>query len=145
MRKYREILLAEDNPKDIELTLEALGEHHLANNIVVAKDGVEVLEYLHCQGKFAERKPEKPIVILMDIKMPRMDGIETLRAIKQDPKFRTVPVVMLTASRETPEIQTCYDLGANAFVVKPVDFMQFVDVVRKISVFWALLNQPPVD
>lgn len=145
MRKYRVMLLAEDNPKDVELTLEALGEHNLANNVIVVNDGVEVIDYLRCEGRFTEREPEKPILILMDIKMPRMDGLEALRVIKQDPALKTIPIVMLTATRESPEIQSCYDLGANAFVVKPVDFKQFVDVVKKIGVFWALLNEPSIE
>jgi len=144
MNKYRQILLAEDNAMDIELTLEALKEHHLANRVVVVNDGVEALNYLRCEGKFANRSPEKPVVILLDIKMPRMDGLELLRVIKNDPVLKTIPVVMLTSSKESPDLQTSYELGVNAYVVKPVDFEKFVEVIKQLGIFWALLNEPPL-
>jgi CheY-like chemotaxis protein len=143
MEKFRPILLAEDNPRDIELTLEALKEHHLANRVVVVHDGVEVLDYLKREGQYADRPPENPVVILLDIKMPRMDGLEALREIKQDPKLKLIPVVMLTTSRESPDLISSYELGVNAYVVKPVDFLQFADVIKQLAVFWALLNETP--
>lgn len=145
MSKYRAILMAEDDPKDIELTLEALSEHNLANRVVVVNDGVDLLDYLRCKGAFAERQLENPVVILLDIKMPRMDGLEALREVKQDPTLKTIPVVMLTSSRQSPDLQTCYELGVNAYMVKPVDFVQFVNVIKQLGVFWALFNEPPVD
>lgn len=137
------ILLAEDNPMDVELTLEALEEHNLANQVVVLKDGVEVVEYLERKGKFAGRSPESPAFLLLDIKMPRMDGIEVLRYIIQRPELGYLPIVMLTSSREEPDLKTCYELGVNAYVVKPVDFAEFVDAVRQIGVFWGLINELP--
>jgi len=144
--KLRTILLAEDNPNDIELTLMALKDHHLANNIAVVNDGVEVLEYLRCQGQFADRIPGHPAMILMDLKMPRMDGIETLKEIKKDPELRLVPVVMLTSSREDHDLLESYSMGVNAYVVKPVNFNQFIEAVRQIGVFWAIINEtPPIN
>mgnify|MGYP000962099035 FL=1 len=143
MNMLKTILLAEDNPMDVELTLEALEEHNLANQVVVLKDGVEVVEYLERKGKFAERSPESPAFLLLDIKMPRMDGIEVLRYIRQRPELDYLPIVMLTSSREEPDLKTCYELGVNAYVVKPVDFAEFVDAVRQIGVFWGLINELP--
>ena len=145
MSGIRTILLAEDNPKDVELTMEALAEHNLANHVVAVKDGVEAMEYLECRAKFADRKPENPAVILLDIKMPRMDGIEVLRAVRQNDSFKTIPVVMLTSSKEEPDLKKCYDLGANAYVVKPVDFQEFMEAVRQVGVFWAMLNELPAQ
>lgn len=141
MNLLKTILLAEDNPMDVELTLEALEEHNLANQVVVLKDGVEVVEYLEAKGRFANRSPESPAVLLLDIKMPRMDGIEVLRYIRQRPELNYLPIVMLTSSREEPDLKTCYELGVNAYVVKPVDFAEFVDAVRQIGVFWGLINE----
>ena len=139
------ILLAEDNSKDIELTLEALSENNLANHVVTVKDGVEVMEYLRSEGKFKHRDEGNPAVVLLDIKMPRMDGIETLQAIRSDERFKMLPVVMLTSSREEPDLKRTYELGVNAYVLKPVDFKKFIDAVKHIGVFWALLNElPPV-
>jgi CheY-like chemotaxis protein len=143
MTTLRRILLVEDNLRDIDLTLAALDEHHLANEVIVARDGTEALDYLYARGKFAGREPGAPAVILLDIKMPRMNGIEVLKEMKGDPKLRILPVVMLTSSREEPDLSTCYDLGANAYVVKPVDFQQFVDAVKQVGAFWAVLNEPP--
>src|SRR6266542_3528053 len=141
IREVKSILLAEDNPKDVELTLTALAENHLANEVVVARDGEEALDYLLRRGRFALRAEGNPAVVLLDLKMPRMDGLEVLRRIKSDDTLKTVPVVMLTSSREERDLVESYRLGANAYVVKPVGFEQFVDAVREIGVFWALLNE----
>jgi CheY-like chemotaxis protein len=143
MSDIRTILLAEDNPKDVELTMEALAEHNLANNVVAVKDGVEALDFLKCRGAYAQRRPENPAVVLLDIKMPRMDGIEVLKAVREDERLKTLPIVMLTSSREEPDLKKCYELGANAYVVKPVDFQEFMDAVRQVGVFWAMLNELP--
>ena len=143
MSDLRTILLAEDNPKDVELTLEALSEHNLANQVVVVKDGVEAMEFLRCEGKYKLRQQGNPAVVLLDIKMPRMDGIEVLQAIRKDPTLKTLPVVMLTSSREEPDLKRSYEFGANAYVVKPVDFKDFIDAVQQVGVFWAVLNEFP--
>ena len=141
MVTIKTILLAEDNPNDVELTLEALSEHNLANKVVVANDGVEVLEYLNGQGKFKDRIPGNPAVLLLDIKMPRMDGIEVLKEIRKDNRLKTLPIVMLTSSREEPDLRRCYELGVNAYVVKPVNFQDFIEAIKHIGIFWALLNE----
>jgi CheY-like chemotaxis protein len=145
MFKLRTILLAEDNPKDVELTLEAMAENNLANDIFVVKDGVEALEYLHCQGKYKLRKAGNPALVLLDIKMPRMDGIEVLRNIRSDAKLKRIPVVVLTSSREENDLINTYDLGVNAYVLKPVDFKQFIEAVKQIGSFWAVLNELPPE
>jgi two-component system response regulator len=145
MSDLRTILLAEDNPKDVELTLEALSEHNLANNVAVVKDGVEAMEFLRCEGKYKLRKQGNPAVVLLDIKMPRMDGIEVLKAIRSDPTLKTLPVVMLTSSREEPDLKKSYELGANAYVVKPVDFQDFIEAVKQVGVFWAVINELPPE
>ncbi len=137
------ILLAEDNPKDVELTLEALTEHGLAGQVVVVNDGVEALEFLRREGKYARRKEGNPVVLLLDIKMPRMDGIETLRMIRGDAALKAMPVVMLTSSREEQDVANTYNLGVNAYVVKPVGFKEFVEALKIIGVFWAVINEPP--
>lgn len=137
------ILLVEDNPRDIELTLEALEEHHLANRVTTVKDGVEAMEYLNRKGNFSNRKAENPAVILLDIKMPRMDGIEVLTEIRKDTKLKTIPVVILTSSREEPDLKKCYELGVNAYVVKPVEFTEFIKAVKHLGIFWALINELP--
>lgn len=139
----RTILLAEDNPKDIELTLEAMEENKLANNVTVVNDGVEVIEYLRREGNFKNRAEGNPAFILLDIKMPRMDGIEVLRAIRNDPKFKTIPIVILTSSREEQDLINSYNLGVNAYVVKPVIFTEFIEAVKQIGIFWAVLNELP--
>ncbi|KAF0189081.1 MAG: hypothetical protein FD168_1300 [Desulfobulbaceae bacterium] len=144
MIELKTILLAEDNPNDVELTIEALTEHNLANNVAVVNDGVEVMEYLRYEGKYKERKKGMPAVLLLDIKMPRMDGIEVLRSIRSDDHFKMLPVVMLTSSREEPDLKKCYELGVNAYVVKPVNFKDFIDAVQHIGIFWALLNEHPI-
>ena len=145
MGELRTILLAEDNPKDVELTLEALAEHNLANNVIVVRDGVETMDYLRCQGKHKQRKPGLPAVLLLDIKMPRMDGIEVLRAVRNDPGLKILPVVMLTSSREEQDLIKSYELGVNAYVVKPVDFKDFIQAVKEIGVFWAIINELPPE
>jgi len=145
MDGLRTILLAEDNPKDVELTLEAMAENSLANDIVVVRDGVEALEYLRCQGKYKLRKTGSPALILLDIKMPRMDGIEVLRNIRSDVKLKKIPVVVLTSSREENDLINTYELGVNAYVLKPVDFKQFIEAVKQIGSFWAVLNELPPE
>jgi CheY-like chemotaxis protein len=141
--KLKTILLADDNQNDIDLTILALTESKLANNIEVVNDGVEVLEYLRSQGKFKGREPGIPIVILLDLKMPRMDGIEVLKEIKNDPDLKIIPVVMVSSSRQESDLVESYKLGVNAYVVKPVDFNQFVTVIKHLGTFWAVLNELP--
>jgi CheY-like chemotaxis protein len=141
--KLKTILLAEDNQNDVDLTILALSEYHLANNIEVVNDGVEVLEYLRSQGRFKGRKPGYPAVILLDLKMPRLDGIGVLKEIKNDPVLKLIPVVMVTSSREESDLVQSYKLGVNAYVVKPVDFNQFTDAIRQLGAFWAVLNELP--
>ena len=137
------ILLAEDNPNDVELTIEALDQHNLANGVTVAHDGVEAMQYLRCEGAFKDREPGDPAVVLLDIKMPRKDGLEVLREIRSDAALKKVPVVILTSSREEQDLITSYDLGVNAYVVKPVDFPHFIDAVKQLGVFWAVINERP--
>jgi CheY-like chemotaxis protein len=141
--EIRTILFAEDNPRDVELTLEALGDHNLANNVIVVRDGVETMEYLRCEGKYKQRKPGNPAVLLLDIKMPRMDGLEVLRAIRSDNELKMLPVVMLTSSREEQDLIKSYEQGVNAYVVKPVDFKEFIEAVKQLGVFWAVINEVP--
>jgi len=143
MNEFKRILLAEDDPKDIELTLNALGEHNLANDVQVARDGAEALDYLYRRGEFADRPDGNPVLILLDLKMPRLGGVEVLRQLKSDKTLRTIPVVILTSSRESQDLETCYQLGINAYVVKPVKFSDFIEAVKRIGVFWALINEPP--
>ena len=143
MKSFKRILLVEDDPKDIELTITALGEYNLANDIQVARDGVEALDYLFHRGEFAEQVKGNPVVILLDLKMPRLDGIQVLRQIKSAENLQTIPVVIMTSSRESQDLETCYQLGANAYVVKPVKFAGFVEAVKGVGVFWALINEPP--
>jgi CheY-like chemotaxis protein len=143
MPQIKRILLAEDNANDIELTLAALQECRLANEVEVVQDGAEALDYIYCREKYSKRAPGLPGVILLDLKMPRVDGLEVLRQIKSDPNLRRVPIVMLTSSREEQDLIRSYDLGVNAFVVKPVDFTQFVEAIRNLGVFWAIVNEPP--
>jgi len=145
MNPLKRILLAEDDPKDIELTLAALSEYNLANEVTVARDGVEALDYLYRRGSFAQRPPGNPVVILLDLKMPRMDGVQVLQTIRADEQLRLIPVVVLTSSRESPDLEQCYRLGVNAYVVKPVRFSEFVESVKRTGVFWALINQAPPD
>lgn len=145
MDKLKPILLVEDDPRDAELTIMALTEHNLSNRVTHVVDGVEALEYLRYEGKFKYRAKENPSVILLDIKMPRMDGIEVLQSIRNDELLKTLPIVMLSSSREDPDLKKCYALGANAYVVKPVDFKEFIDSVKNVGVFWALINEIPSE
>ncbi|MBI5646897.1 MAG: response regulator [Ignavibacteriae bacterium] len=145
MTLLKNILLVEDNTKDIELTLAALKNRGLLNRVVTARDGIEALEYLRCTGRYANRITGNPAVILLDIKMPRMDGITALRTIRADATLSMIPIVMLTSSREDPDLRQCYAAGVNAFVVKPVGFQSFMDAVQDLGVFWALINEPPPD
>ncbi|HXG68707.1 MAG TPA: response regulator [Blastocatellia bacterium] len=139
----KKILLAEDNPNDVELTLAALEEHHLANAVVVARDGAEALDYLYRRGQFADRPAGNPVVVLLDLKMPKVDGLEVLRQVRNDPQLKSIPVVMLTSSREEQDVVESYSLGINAYVVKPVDFTKFLDVVKQLGLFWVVINEPP--
>ena len=145
MIPLKRILLAEDNSRDVELTLAALEEIRLANAVDVARDWVEVLDYLYGRGRFADRPPGLPVVVVLDIKMPRLSGPEVLRQIRADPQLKSLPVVMFTSSREDPDLAECYALGANAYVVKPLDFAEFAAATRQVGVFWALLNEPAPD
>jgi CheY-like chemotaxis protein len=137
------ILLVEDNPKDLELTLIALEKSQLANDVVVTRDGVEALDYLNCTGPHSQRAPGNPAVVLLDLKLPRVDGIEVLQTIRSTPELKSIPVVMLTSSREEQDLLRSYALGVNAFVVKPVEFREFVDAIADLGIFWAVLNEPP--
>jgi CheY-like chemotaxis protein len=143
MSHLRPILLAEDNPNDVELTLSALHTLHLANEIIVVHDGAQALDFLRRKNDFAGRPAGHPAVLLLDLKMPRVDGLEVLRAIRQDESLRMVPVVILTSSREEADLVKGYQLGANAYVVKPVNFDEFIAAVSQLGVFWALVNEPP--
>jgi CheY-like chemotaxis protein len=143
MTHLRTLLLVEDNPNDVELTLTALKEANLANEIIVANDGAEALDYLFRRGRHQGRAGGQPGVILLDLKMPKVDGHEVLRQIRADPQLHLVPVVVLTSSREERDLYQSYDNGANSYVVKPVDFDEFITAVSKLGVFWALLNEPP--
>jgi len=137
------ILLIEDDPKDVELTLTALEEYNLANEVVVTRDGAEALDYLYCRGDFSTRSNENPAVLLLDLKLPKVDGLEVLQRVKSDENLRMIPVVVLTSSREEKDMVASYRLGVNAYVVKPVDFHEFVDAIKELGVFWAVINQPP--
>ena len=143
MQDLKTILLVEDNPNDVELTLEALADYRLANEIVVLNDGEEALDYLYRRGRFASRKAASPAVILLDLKMPKVDGLTVLRTVKADPGLKCIPIVMLTSSREERDLVESYQLGTNAYVVKPVDFGQFVEAIKELGYFWAVLNEPP--
>ncbi len=139
-----EILLVEDNPNDVELTLRALKKHNLTNKVFVVKDGAEALEFIFATGAYSHRKVKNsPKVILLDLKLPKVDGIEVLRKIKSDERTKKTPVVVLTSSREDKDIESCYTLGANSYIVKPVDFKSFVEAVKGLGLYWVLLNQPP--
>jgi CheY-like chemotaxis protein len=142
--EIRNILLAEDDPNDVELTLAALAEHNLANKVEVVRDGAEALDYLFRRGRFATRPDGNPVVVLLDLKMPKVTGLEVLHKIKTDEKLKLVPVVVLTSSRESPDVKGCYDYGVNAYVVKPVGFSDFINAIKQLGVFWAIVNQPPL-
>jgi CheY-like chemotaxis protein len=137
------ILLVDDSANDVELILASLEEHHLANRVVVMRNGAEALDYLYRRAAFAGRPAENPVLLLLDLKMPKVDGLEVLRQVKSDAALKTIPVIVLTSSREESDLVKSYDLGTNAYVVKPVAFGEFVEAIRRLSVFWLLLNQPP--
>ena len=140
-----EILLVEDNPNDVELTLHAFKKNNLANHIEVVRDGAEALDYLFGTGAYLSRDTNhKPRVILLDLKLPKVDGLEVLRHVKADERTRSIPVVVLTSSREERDIAESYNLGVNSYILKPVDFQQFTDAVRTLGLYWMLLNQPPI-
>jgi CheY-like chemotaxis protein len=137
------ILMVEDDPRDVELTLTALEDYNLSNEVVVAGDGEEALDYLYCRGAFKMRTSENPAVLLLDLKLPKVDGLEVLQTIKADEKLRVIPVVVLTSSREERDMVASYKLGVNAYVVKPVDFHEFVNAIKELGIFWAIINEPP--
>ena len=141
--KAKKILMAEDDPQDIELALIALAEYNLANEVVVTTDGEETLDYLFRRGKFADRPDKNPIVIFLDLKMPKISGLEVLQRVKSDPNLRTIPVVVMTSSEEDQDIVQSYTSGVNAYVVKPIAFDRFIDVVKQLGLFWVLTNKPP--
>ncbi|WP_027526651.1 response regulator [Bradyrhizobium sp. Ec3.3] len=143
MSELGRILIVEDDPRDVELTLTALDEHKLANEVVITRDGKEALDYLHCREQFASRADENPAVILLDLKLPKVDGLEVLQQIRSDQKLKMIPVVVLTSSHEEKDMLATYQLGVNAYVVKPVDFHEFVNAVKELGMFWAIINQPP--
>lgn len=143
MADLRPILLVEDSPRDLELTLAALAKCQLANEIVVARDGAEALDYLYREGAHLDRTLGDPAVVLLDLKLPKVDGLEVLERVKSDQALRHVPIVMLTSSREEQDVVRSYELGVNAFVVKPVEFREFFEAIRDLGVFWAILNEPP--
>jgi CheY-like chemotaxis protein len=144
MPKLKRILLAEDNQNDVELTLAALHEYHLSNEVEVVSDGADALDYIYHRARFSDRASGLPCVIMLDLKMPRVDGLEVLKKIKSDPQLRHIPVVMLTSSREEKDLVSSYDLGVNAFVVKPVDFDKFLEAIKALGMFWAIVNEPPL-
>ena len=137
------ILMVEDDAKDVELTLTALEDYNLTNEVVVTRDGEEALDYLYCRGSFKMRTNENPAVLLLDLKLPKIDGLEVLQQIKSDEKLKMIPVVVLTSSREERDMVASYKLGVNAYVVKPVDFHEFVNAIKELGVFWAIINEPP--
>src|ERR1700720_3492342 len=137
------ILMVEDDPRDVELTLTALEEYNLANEVVVTRNGEEALDYLFCRGEFATRSSDNPAVMLLDLKLPKVDGLEVLQQIKSDERLKMVPVVVLTSSHEEKDMMRSYSLGVNAYVVKPVDFHEFVNAVKELGVFWVVINEPP--
>lgn len=143
MAALKRILLVEDNEHDVDLTLAALEEYNLANEVVVARDGVEALDYLYQRGKHSDRADGLPAVVLLDLNLPKVDGMEVLQRMKIDPVLKQVPVVMVTASRVEQDLVRSYELGVNAYVVKPVDFQKFIESMRQIGCFWAIINEPP--
>ncbi|GLS42937.1 response regulator [Methylobacterium brachythecii] len=143
MANLKPILLVEDNPNDIELTLAALEAGQLANDIVICRDGAEALDFVYRRGPHEKREAQDPAVVLLDLKLPKVDGLEVLAALKKDPQTRAIPIVMLTSSREETDVVRSYDLGVNAFVVKPVGFDEFFAAIKELGVFWAVLNEPP--
>lgn len=143
IKELRPILLVEDSANDVELTLAALAQCNIANEVVVVRDGAQALDYVYCQGEYASRTPGNPAVILLDLKLPKIDGLEVLARLKADPQQQQIPVVMLTSSREERDVVRSYRLGVNSFVVKPVEFAEFFEAIQNLGMFWAILNQPP--
>src|ERR1700755_1807720 len=143
MSELGRILIVEDDPRDVELTLTALGEYNLANEVVVTRDGEEALDYLYCRGKFGTRSNDNPAVLLLDLKLPKVDGLQVLQQIRSDENLKLIPVVVLTSSHEEKDMMRSYKLGVNAYVVKPVDFHEFVNAIKELGVFWAVVNEPP--
>jgi CheY-like chemotaxis protein len=143
MNSLRRILMVEDDSRDVELSLTALEQYNLANEVVVVGDGEEALDYLYQRGKFMARPSGNPAVLLLDLKLPKIDGLEVLQQIKTDAQLKMIPVVVLTSSREERDMVASYQLGVNAYVVKPVDFHEFVNAVKELGIFWALINEPP--
>ena len=143
MNTLARILMVEDDPRDVELTLTALEEHNLANEVVVTRDGTDALDYLYCRGQYANRPNDNPAVILLDLKLPKINGVEVLQQIRSDERLKMIPVVVLTSSHEERDMLASYRLGVNAYVVKPVDFHEFVNAVKELGMFWAIINQPP--
>ena len=141
--ELKSILMVDDSARDVELTLDALAQHNLANEVVVVGDGAEALDYLYRRGAFAARPAGNPAVVLLDLKMPLVNGVEVLRQIKSDPLLKVVPVVVMTSSREESDLVTSYQLGVNAYIVKPVSFPDFVAAVKLLGAFWAVVNEPP--
>jgi len=141
--KPKRILLVDDSPRDVELALDALDQHRLRNEVLTLRDGAEALDYLFRRGEFAARDETDPAVILLDLKMPRVDGLEVLRQVKADERLRTIPIVVMTSSREDQDIVSSYRLGVNAYVVKPLNFHEFVDAMKIVGAFWVVLNEPP--
>src|ERR1700758_673853 len=143
MNELGRILIVEDDPRDVELTLTALEEYNLANEVVVTRDGAEALDYLYCWGEFGARAQENPAVMLLDLKLPKIDGLEVLQQVRSDDRLKMMPVVVLTSSHEEKDMVRSYQLGVNAYVVKPVDFHEFVNAIKELGVFWAVINEPP--
>jgi len=143
MTELARILLVEDDPRDVELTLTALGEYNLANEVVITRDGEKALDYLYSRGEFSTRSHDNPAVMLLDLKLPKIDGLEVLQQIRSDERLRLIPVVVLTSSHEEKDMIRSYQLGVNAYVVKPVDFHEFVNAIKELGVFWAVINEPP--
>ena len=143
INKLGRILMVEDDPKDVELTLTALEEYNLANEVIVTRDGEQALDYLYCRGEYKTRSSGNPAVMLLDLKLPKVDGLEVLKQIKSDGELRMIPVVVLTSSKEEKDMVASYKLGVNAYVVKPVDFHEFVNAIKELGVFWAIINEPP--
>ncbi|MEK7677339.1 MAG: response regulator [Verrucomicrobiota bacterium] len=143
MNSLKRILLVDDSPRDTELALDALAQYHLANEVLALRDGAEALDYLHRRGAFAGRADGQPAVVLLDLKMPKVDGMEVLRQMKSDPELKVIPVVVMTSSREEQDVLNSYHLGVNAYVVKPLNFHEFTDAVKQVSAFWAVINEPP--
>lgn len=141
--KPRRILLVDDSPRDTEMAIDALNQYHLANEVTTMRDGAEALDYMFRRGDYATCRDTEPAVILLDLKMPRVSGIEVLRQLKADPRFRRIPVVVMTSSREDQDLHQCYELGVNAYVVKPLTFHEFIESIRTLGTFWAVLNEPP--